>query len=259
MQRYFYFLLFLWLASCQAKKSIIEEHVTLEISTFEDSGTTKASALPVIKTESSLANYKRRFDYLLMNISAMHQSANAAVRQEIWGLYPDTVKLQERYLQKFIDDKKLVAYFEEMAEPILKPGIEIKKTFTVNELMEVGSMFFYCDALLPDTVVQSHVCIGINGIKEAQFDKDYTLLAAFCFEAIFSDFDKDFSPIDKAYSDEKKMASEKFKKDITTLDKYLLDVRLDLFKRMKSSAVLKKEFLAYYRLNAKNLAFRLSE
>ena len=30
-----------------------------------------------------------------------------------------------------------------------------------------------------------HVCIGLNEVKEASWAKDYTLLEAFCFEAIF--------------------------------------------------------------------------
>jgi hypothetical protein len=127
----------------------------------------------------------------------------------------------------------------------------------VDELMEVASKFFYCDKVNPDTSVQSHVCIGINGLKEIKWEKDYTQLAAFCYEAIFTDLDKDNSKIDESYTSEKKLAREKYRKNITTLDKYLEDVKLDLFNRMKNSTTLKEELWAYYELNNNNLSFKI--
>jgi len=243
--------------SCQNKKSIIEENVSVEISVYEDEGVKKASAMPILISESELSKYKMRFEYLLMNVSEMHQPTGVKERTAIWNLYPDTIKLKRLYLDKFIQDVKLVKYFEETNAPIANPNIEITKTFNQDELMEVASKFFYCDQILPDTIVQSHVCIGINGIKEAKWDKDYTILAAFCYEAIFDDLDKDASQIDEAYSTEKQMACEQYRKNITSLDKYLENVRLELFSRMKINAILKQKLLLYYELNKNNLAFRL--
>ena len=245
--------------SCQTKKSIIEDNVSIEISTYDDGGIKKASAMPELKPESELNKYARRFEYLLMNVSAMHQPTGVKERTEIWNLYPDTVKLKQLYLEKFVQDEKLVNYFEETYVPIANPAWEITKTYTPEELMEVASKFFYCDQLLPDTIVQFHICIGINGVKEAKWDKDYTLLSAFCYEAIFNDLDKDASQIEASSLTEKKSACEQFKKNITTLDKYLEDVRLDLFSRMKNNAILKEKLLAYYELNKNNLAFKISK
>jgi hypothetical protein len=257
MTKYLSILTLIICISCQSKKSIIEENVSVEISVYEDAGVKKASAMPVLKTDSELRKYKMRFEYLLMNVSEMHQPTGVTERTEIWNLYPDTIKLKRLYLDKFIQDVKLANYFEETNAPIANPELEITKTFNQEELMEVASKFFYCDQLLPDTIVQSHVCIGINGIKEAKWDKDYTILAAFCYEAIFDDLDKDSSQIDKAYTTEKQMACEQYRKNITTLDKYLEDVRLDLFSRMTTNAVLKRKLLLYYELNKNNLAFKL--
>lgn len=257
MTKYLSILTLIICISCQSKKLIIEENVSVEISVYEDAGVKKASAMPILKTDSELRKYKMRFEYLLMNVSEMHQPTGVKERTEIWNLYPDTIKLKRLYLDKFIQDVKLANYFEETNAPIANPELEITKTFNQEELMEVASKFFYCDQLLPDTIVQSHVCIGINGIKEAKWDKDYTILAAFCYEAIFDNLDKDSSQIDEVYKTQKQMACEQYRKNITTLDKYLEDVRLDLFSRMKTNTVLKRKLLLYYELNKNNLAFKL--
>ena len=246
MKKYFQITVLLFCIACQTKKSIIEENVFIDVSVYEDNGEKRASAMPALKSESELTKYKRRFEYLLMNISEMHQPQATKTRTEIWNLYPDTTKLKQVYLEKFINDKKLVNYFEEMYAPISNTNIEITKTYTTEELMDVASKFFYCDEVFPDTVIQSHVCIGINGIKEVKWEKDYTILSAFCFEAIFNDMDKDPSQVREAYHDEKKISCDKFKSTITTLDKYLEDVKMDLFNSMKNNEILKKELWVYY-------------
>jgi hypothetical protein len=121
--------------------------------------------------------------------------------------------------------------------------------------MDVASRFFYCDMVFPDTTVQSHVCIGINGVKETKWEKDYTLLAAFCYEAIFTAKD---SMLDNSYASEKKEACAAHRTAITSLDQYLLDVRADLFERMKHNELLKNLLLNYYQENKSNLAFTIT-
>jgi hypothetical protein len=243
--------------SCQAQESIIRDHVTIKIYTSENENKTSASAMPEIKTDSELKKYQRRFDYLLMNISEIHLPEKTKERNEIFNLYPDTSKIELLYLKKYIQDKRLVKYFEETFAPIHTPNLNISKTFTMEELMEVASKFFYCDQVNSDTIIQSHVCIGINGVSETSWKKDYTLLAAFCFEAIFNDFEKETSQISELYGSEKKMSCNQFRGSITTLDKYLEDVKMDLFKRMKNNTILKEELLAYYELNKNNLSFKI--
>ncbi len=243
--------------SCLAQNSVIRNNVTIEVNTYEQENKTKASAMPILKAKSKLKKHERRFDYLLMNISEIHLPEKSEERNEIFNLYPDKSKIKKLYLEKYIQDKKLVAYFEETIAPINNPNLEINKIYAVDELMEVASKFFYCDKINPDSSVQSHVCIGINGLSETKWQKDYTLLAAFCFEAIFTDFDKDTSQISESYLSEKKKACQKYRSNITTLNQYLEDVKLNLFERMKNDGVLKKELLAYYELNKSNLAFKI--
>jgi hypothetical protein len=257
MKKHLFILFLISAFSSRAQNSVIRDHVTLDVSTYESENKTKASAMPEIKKGSKLMPYKRRFDYLLMNISEIHLPEKSDERDKIFNLYPDTSKLKSLYLEKYIQDKKLVSYFEEAVAPINNPEINRNKTYTTDELMEVASKFFYCDKVNEDTTVQSHVCIGINGLSETKWKKDYTQLAAFCYEAIFTDFDKDSSRIDESYSSEKKISCRKYRKNMTTMDKYLEDVKLDLFNRMKNNPALKEELLAYYELNKSTLAFKI--
>ncbi len=250
-------LLLTFFVSCQVSDSVIRKHVMIDLYTYKYENEKRAAAMPEIKSNSPLKKYKRRFEYLLLNIPEINLPEKTAERNEIFNLYPHKSKIKKEYLEKHIQDKKLVAYFEESLAPITNPGWECSKTYSSEELMEVASKFFYCDQVLPDTIVQAHVCIGLNGIKEAVWDKDYTLLAAFCYEAIFSDFDNDPSAIWDSFVAEKATASQKHKPVMTSLDQYLLDVRLDLFERMQHNEILKKKLSDYYELNKTNLAFKV--
>lgn len=212
--------------------------------------------MPVL-ADGELTPYARRFEYLLMNVPEIFQAGKIKVRDSINSLYPDTVEIRRTYLEAFCSDEKLVNYFEESAAAVTNPDFQREKKYTVDELMEVASKFFYCDEVFPDTTVQMHICIGFNGVSEAKWEEDYTLLAAFCFEAIFDDMYSDSSQIRPTYSSVKEESCEQFRSSITTLDKYLLDVRTDVFSRMKSNATLKERLLAYYELNKSNLAFEI--
>lgn len=215
--------------------------------------------MPELKTNSKLMPYKRRFEYLLINVPAIHQPEKAAERTTIFSLYPDEAKLRKSYLQKYIEDLKLTAYFNETYQAIRHPNSAAIRQYTTDELMEVASKFFYCDLVNPDTTVQAHVCIGLNGIKEARWTKDCTLLEAFCYEAIFTDFEKENSPIWEAFVSEKNMACMKYRTAITSLDQYLEDVKQALFAGMKNNPVLRKVLLDYYDLNKSNLAFGIGK
>ncbi len=254
MKNYFSILILILVISCQSESSTFRDDISIEISLYEDSGVKKASAMPVL-ADSELIPYKRRFEYLLLNIPEIHEFGRIKERDSINSLYPDTTEIKRIYLEEYCRDRNLVSYFEETSAAITNPDFQREKTYTVEELMEITSKFFYCDQVNPDTSVQMHVCIGINGLNETNVEKDYTLLAAFCYEAIFSDLDNDDSQIRNAYVSEKKESCEQFRKNITTLDKYLEDVKLDVFSRMKSNSTLKEKLLAYYELNKNNLAF----
>ncbi|MDX2361763.1 MAG: hypothetical protein QNK23_13220 [Crocinitomicaceae bacterium] len=257
MIKYIFPLLLIFCISCRSEKAIIRDNVCIKIYPYEDANEMRASAMPELKADSELMRYRRRLEYLLINVPEIHLPEKAEQRNEIWNLFPDTTKLKRLYLNKYIQDKKLAEYFGETFAPINDTNLEITKTYTVDELMEVASKFFYCDKIFQDTTVQAHVCVGLNGIKEANWDNDYTLLEAFCYEAIFNDFDKDSSKIWTSFSSLKDLSVQKYKAEIKSLDQYLENVKLELFDQMKKDEVLKEELLAYYELNKNNLAFKI--
>ncbi len=243
--------------ACQVKQSLVSEHVAIQIYPYEYENKMKAYAMPEFKADSVLMRYKRRFDYLLINVSDIHQAKQTDERNAIFNRYPDTATMQRLYLKKFKADKKLNAYFEATMAPINNPTMKRPLTYTADELMEVASKFFYCDKVEADSSIQAHVCVGLNGVKEAKWNNDYTLLEAFCYEGIFHGFDSDSSKIWDNFVANKKQAGEYYKKRITTLDQYLEDVKLALFAKMKEDTILKQELLAYYELNKTNLAFKI--
>ncbi|KAB1064724.1 hypothetical protein [Salibacter halophilus] len=247
------------LASCKNNDSIIDKHVKIAVHTYEKEGKIKASAMPELRSQSELQPYKRRFEYLLINVSEIHLPERSERRKEIWSLYPDTTKLKRLYLKEYVRDKKLKNYFETTSDAITGSDYESTISYSKEELMEVASKFFYCDKVFPDTSVQTHICVGLNGVDEANWEKDYTLLEAFCYEGIFNDLVKDSSQIDESYSVEKTQACKKYRDSITSLDEYLKDVRSELFSRMKNDAILERALLDYYGENEDNLAFRISE
>ena len=259
MKKYLAIPILIFCISCQKEHSAIRDNISLQLSTYTDQNKTKASVMPVLKTGSELMPYKLRFDYLLLNVPEIHQFAKIKLRDSINSLYPDTSELKRIYLDIYCQDKLLPKYFEETYTAVKNPDMQRGKVYSADELMEVASKFFYCDEVLPDSSVQMHVCIGINGVKEAKWEQDYTLLAAFCYEAIFNDMDKDRSQIRSAYSSEHDEAVKQFRNNITTMDKYLEDTRVNLFDRMKSNTILKEKLLAYYELNKNNLSFKITK
>lgn len=245
--------------ACKTQKNIIKENITIKIYPYEVDNEIKASAMPELNLSGDLIKYKRRFEYLILNIPEFHSTQMFEERIRLFNLYPDTLKMKELVLEKYLNDEIFSSYFEQTYKAIKKPQLKNKISFTSDELMEVASKFFLCDKINPDTTIQSRVCVGLNGVSEINWEKDVTLLAAFCYEAIFNDFNKDKSKISEEWDIEKKNATEHFRKNITSLENYLEDVKQELFKRMKNNASLKQELLAYYELNKNNLAFVITQ
>jgi hypothetical protein len=259
MKQFIFILILLTGISCQNEKSIFRDSISIELSTYEDGNKTKAFGMPELRAGSELMTYKRRFEYLLMNIPEILHPSKMKERDSINALYPDTSKIKQLYLDRYCGDQKLVSYFEETYTAIKNRDLKKDKTYSADELMKVASIFFYCDQVNPDTSIGMHVCIGINGMKETKWEKDYTLLAAFCFEAIFTDLDNDNSQIRDAYVSEKKESSEQLRKNFATPEQYLEDVKSDVFNRMENNVTLKEKLLAYYELNKNNVVFTITE
>lgn len=239
-----------------AQSTVISDYVAINLSAYQKNGQTYYSPMPGLKANTKLAGYNWRFEFLIMNIPAIHSSESVLKRQELFNL-TDSSALKQKYLTELQNDLPFMNVFSETMQPLLNPDFTPVQRFTEEELMKVASIFFYCDQVNPDTTVQTHVCVGINGFHEVKWEKDYALLAAFCCEAILFDMYQDKSPIDKALGKEKRLSCKTWRKDVTTLESYLENVKKDVFKRMENNASLKKILLNYYKRNKSNLAFRI--
>jgi hypothetical protein len=216
-----------------------------------------ATAMVELAKSSPLWNYHRRFDYLILNTPAIHAPENGKWRSELFSLYPDTVALKKAYVSALISDAVLQSYFKMTVEAICNRQSSDKATYDRETLFEVASRFFYCDKVNSDSTVQAHVCIGINGVKDSPWKNDYTLLAAFCYEAIFNDFDQDFSVIDVAFIENKSGVTEENRTHLNNKEEFLRLVRNDLYSKMAKDQRLQKVLLSYYRKHKADLCFRI--
>ena len=257
MLKYLFLFLSFNLFSQYNPKSLIKENVSIKIYTYQQKGETKASAMPQLRADSELLPYARRFEYLLINDSEIHLPEKANERKVVWNLYPDTNALKSRYLKKFSNDKVLGEYFSVAYSHVQTTDQKGKMTVSEGELLEVASKFFFCNRVLPDTSVQAHVCVGLNGVAEANWKRDYTLIEAFCYEAIYTSIDQDNSELWSEFITNKKRSAENYRAKIESLDDYLHSVKIDLFETMKNSETLRKCLLDHYKKNEGNLAFRL--
>lgn len=239
-----------------AQSTIISDYVAINLSAYQKNGQTYYSPMPGLKSNTKLSGYNWRFEFLIMNVPDIHHSGSAPKRQELFNL-TDSSALKQKYLAELQNDLHFMKVFNETMQPLVESDFTPLKTFTEEELMKVASLFFYCDQVNPDTTVQTHVCVGINGFHEVKWEKDYALLGAFCCEAILFDMYQDKSAIDKALGKEKQLSCKTWRKDVITLESYLENVKKDVFKRMENNPTLKKSLLRYYKRNKANLAFRI--
>lgn len=216
-----------------------------------------ATAMVELAKSIPLWDYHRRFDYLILNTPVIHAPENGKWRSELFSLYPDTVALKKAYVSALTDDTVLQTYFQTTQKAILDPHSTDKSVYDRETLFEVASRFFYCDKVNSDSTVQAHVCIGINGVKDSTWKNDYTLLAAFCYEAIFNDFDQEFSMIDVAFTENKSGATEENRTQLNNKEEFLRLVRNDLYSKMAEDQRLQKVLLSYYRKHKADLCFRI--
>lgn len=199
-----------------------------------------------------ITRHPRRFRYLLANNSKF---------QGLDSLYPDVAKMNRLYIDSIKADKKFITAFQNLTSPVAAKTFK-RGTYRKKELMQVASRFFFCDTVRPDKSIGSHICIALNGLKEAQFEKDYTILEAFCFEAIFEAIDQKRPARTKfvenflAYIEE---ISNKERQNISSPESYLQNVRLAVFERMQIDKELERVLLEYLQTNKDNLSFDITD
>ena len=131
-------------------------------------------------------------------------------------------------------------------------------SFTTPELMKVASRFFYCDSIREkDTAIVSyHICVGINGIAELETTKDYTVLEAFCFEAIFKNIGRK-SKLIANFNNHITQAEQENKKHFQGFKSYLSTIRNRCYVLMENDKDFEKVLLKYYYQNIDNINFKI--
>jgi hypothetical protein len=236
----------------------LEKYIELKTEKYQESVGEYVRVSPTIKADATddigkfMASYPRRFRYLLVNNSKF---------QGLDTYYPDVAKMNRLYIESIRSDQKFVSYFQKLTLPATSKNFN-RDTYKRQEVMQVASKFFFCNTVKPDKSIGSHICIALNGLKEAQFDQDYTILEAFCFEDIFEAIEAKAPARTKfvenflRYIEE---ASLRERRNISSDDTYLQNVRLAVFRRMESDAELENALLENYRKNRANLSFEISE
>ena len=237
--------------SCQ-----IASQLHIDIQTFEQNGVQKAAAMASHSPKSAYSAYKRRFDYIILNAPKIHAPDQADSRKKLVGLYPDTLELKAEYLRLLIRDSTLSTNVLTMMHAIDAKGVgQPKAQFSKAQFFEVASRFFLIDSISPKGKIQTHICIGINGQQELENTSQFHLLAAFCYEAIFTDFDKEVSVIDEVFKTHRQELSKIISKDKKR--NRISFYQQVLFQKMASDAVFQEALLKHYELNRDNLAFEV--
>lgn len=230
-------------------------YFTLEIRESEFHGKKLQSIQTVVlnshkdKFNRFLKNHNNRFDYILFK--------NNVKFKEMASLYPDTIRIKNEYCNTVINSNEIQNYFISLTPNTIVAWKKVADTFSVNELMLVASRYFYCDEIdKKDTTIQSHICIGINGQNEFKSKRDFTILEAFSFEAIFSYMRSKKDPLfyTEFYNFKNKIAKEKIT-DFKDFESYLLEIRDLCYIEMQNNLDLKKKILNYYKKNRNNLNF----
>ena len=257
MKNVTFILLLLWTSSANGQMRNWSSNFAITGQVVNYEGKDYKNIYPIIKTNETSLNkeinkHKRRFEYILQNRTDFKQDS-------FQSLFPDTLKMTTIYQNNIKKDPKIKAYFLELANPLIRSE-NPKEIYTLSEMMTVASKFFYCDNVRPDTTISVHVCIGINGQESSKL-KDYTLLEAICFEAIFEKmFDRQNTP---KYLDDFSGVVEKNSKihkniSLTGLNNFLIKVRTETYKEMESNESLKTTLLSFVDRNKDNLPFQIS-
>lgn len=221
---------------------------------WNDKDTILLSVYPALRTNGTgkvadaLRSNNRRFEYLLQNYTSF---------KGYDFLYPDTIQINELYLDTLSQNKLFLKYLDQSLRPF-KVKAPIKVSYSKKEVLDVASRFFYCDRVMPDTSIYWHVCIGLNGIRDTKWDKDYALLEAFCFEAIFNYLtDPSKAEFMSSFISHKGELKNQFIAENKTTNGLLEYVRLNTFKRMALDNRLAQRLFEYYDQNKNNLSFSI--
>ncbi len=247
MKKLYYILLFSFCVyNCQKKEVPfkINSYVKLNIENYEYEGRLQTSVnaiLNFIKDDSisqKINKNTRRYEYLLTNRIDL---------DSVYNLLPDSLKAHQLF-NSLLKDKKFASYFH----TTFYNNYKNKEIYTKEELMLIASKFFLSEKF--GNKFGTRICIGINGLDDDFKHKDFTLLEAFAYEAIFERMMNVKLPPPQFI----KNLDQYLNKATASLNENVKDslfyVRKEVFSAMENDQELENHLLNYFKKNKENLA-----
>ncbi len=199
------------------------------------------------KVSAFIQEHSRRFEYIITKIFTSVAKGDKTF---------DSSSLNSRFC-KAISTDTFYNYFTLLTSGDRSQRSNKSLSFTVPELMRVASRFFMCDNISEkDTAIGYHICIGINGIAELETKRDYTVLEAFCFEAIFTSLRKKSKFIDD-FNNFLTKASRDNKEHFIDFQTHLTTVKNICYAFMEKDKNLENTLMKYYNQNIDNINFKI--
>ena len=128
--------------------------------------------------------------------------------------------------------------------------------FSKKKYFHTGSLFFICDEInKKDTSINYHICVGINGISDADKTNEKLALQALCFEAIFKNTKSAKSPLLQSFHSHITKATNKERKHFVDYNTFHQNVKQACFKAMEEDENFQTTLMNYYTKNRKSLNF----
>ncbi len=231
--------------SCTNKKERlfdINKYITLSVEKVDYDGKIIEYVTPKFVDNNDSISQKikknlRRYRYLLTNKTNL---------ENISSVMPDSTKAKSMFSAE-INGKQFKDYF-------YKTFYARKEKFTKREMMDIASKFFLVEKV--ENTFGTRICIAINGLSNEK-KKDFTLLEAIIFEAIFAEL--------RNQNQEKPQFVKNLEmyrdKAVSKLDKNVKDsllfIRNSVFNSMENDSDLSTYLLNYIKKNDENVAVEI--
>lgn len=234
-------------------KNKLCQYFNVKMGNYVVDGKTYKAASPEInkrmngKVSDFIQDHSHRFDYII------NKTFSSLIKGDKTF---DSSSLNNSFC-KAISTDKFYNYLSLLTSGDRTPKSNKEEVFTVSELMKIASRFFMCDNIREkDTAIAYHVCVKINGIEELKTIRDYTVLEAFCFEAIFKNL-KGKPKFINNFNNYIKKASQESKEKFINFQTLLMTVKEKCYAAMEKDKDLEKSILKYYKLNVENINFKI--
>lgn len=196
-----------------------------------------------------VANFVKAYPYRFEYIVA-HALDTSLSRQ----IVADTTTTKNKF-KEYLLSENFYKQFSLLVNPA-KNNITPTLIFSKEEYFHTGSLFFICDEInKKDTSINYHICVGINGIPDADKTNEKLALQAFSFEVIFKNTKSAKAPLLQNFHSYISNVTIKERKKFIDYNTYLQNVRQNCFKAMEGDKTFQTTLMNHYQENRESLNF----